>query len=83
MIMHRTRREFLADVGGGKLIAGVVPALAADLGLGTAFGDDLPEALTFWSMPAVSKATHRARSSTCGSTRSARRARRTPRSITL
>jgi hypothetical protein len=78
MIMHRTRREFLADVGRGKLIAGVVPALAAGLRLGTAFGADLPEALTFWSMPAVSKAIHRARSSTCCSTRSGGMARCTP-----
>jgi hypothetical protein len=46
--MHRTRREFLADVGKGMLVAGVGSALAADLGLvGRAWADDAPEALTF------------------------------------
>jgi hypothetical protein len=41
------RREFLADVGKGVLIAGLGPALAADLGLAPALAGDGPEALTF------------------------------------
>ena len=32
-MMNRSRREFLADVGRGMLLASVGPALAADLGL--------------------------------------------------
>ncbi len=45
--MNRTRRQFLADLGRGMVVAGVGPALAADLGLGAAFADDGPDALTF------------------------------------
>jgi hypothetical protein len=45
--MHPSRRAFLADVGRGMLIAGVGPALVADLGLGRVRADDAPEALTF------------------------------------
>src|SRR5262245_7769650 len=41
------RREFLADVGKGVLIAGLGSSLATALGLGTAFAGDGPEALTF------------------------------------
>jgi hypothetical protein len=46
-MMNRTRREFLADVGKGMLIAGVGPALAADLGLASARAADGPERLSF------------------------------------
>jgi hypothetical protein len=46
-MMNRDRREFLADVGKGMLIAGVGPALATDLGLAPAFADDGPERLSF------------------------------------
>jgi hypothetical protein len=46
-MMNRTRREFLADVGRGMLIAGVGPALAAELGLAPAFAADDPKRLTF------------------------------------
>jgi hypothetical protein len=46
-MMNRSRREFLADVGRGMLIAGVGPAVAADLGLADARAADGPEALTF------------------------------------
>jgi hypothetical protein len=46
-MMHRTRREFLADVGKGMLLASVGPALAADLGLAPAFAADGPGALSF------------------------------------
>lgn len=35
--MNRNRREFLANVGQGMLIASVGPALASDLGLAPAF----------------------------------------------
>src|SRR5262249_45915994 len=43
----RNRREFLADVGRGMLIASVGPALACDLGLASARTDQAPEALSF------------------------------------
>jgi hypothetical protein len=46
-MMNRSRREFLADVGKGMLIAGVGPALAADLGLASARAADGPDRLTF------------------------------------
>jgi hypothetical protein len=45
--MNRDRREFLADVGRGMLVASVGPALAADLGLAPAFAADGPDRLTF------------------------------------
>jgi hypothetical protein len=45
--MNRTRREFLAEVGKGMLIAGVGPAVAADLGLASARAAEGPAALTF------------------------------------
>jgi hypothetical protein len=41
------RRQFLADVGKGMLLASVGPALAADLGLAPAFAADGPDRLTF------------------------------------
>jgi hypothetical protein len=44
---NRTRREFLAEVGQGMLVASVGAAIAADLGLAPAFAKDAPEALTF------------------------------------
>src|SRR5207248_1978883 len=43
----RNRREFLADVGRGMVIASVGPAVAADLGLATARAADAPDRLTF------------------------------------
>jgi hypothetical protein len=46
-MMNRNRREFLADVGKGMLLASVGPALAADLGLAPAFGAEGAERLTF------------------------------------
>src|SRR5438874_2514762 len=39
-MMKRNRREFLADVGKGMLLAGIGPALAADLGVGPSFAAD-------------------------------------------
>src|SRR5689334_18007432 len=41
-----TRREFLADVGRGMLVASVGPAVATDLGLSPAFAD-APDTLSF------------------------------------
>jgi hypothetical protein len=54
-MMNRTRREFLADVGRGMLIAGVGPALAADLGLvPAAFADDArTDRLSFGSLESL------------------------------
>jgi len=46
-MMTRNRREFLAEVGQGMLLASVGAALAADLGLAPAFAKDVPDALTF------------------------------------
>jgi hypothetical protein len=46
-MMNQNRREFLADVGKGMLVAGVGSTLAADLGLSTALGADGPERLLF------------------------------------
>jgi hypothetical protein len=45
--MVRTRREFLADVGKGMLVAGIGSDLAADLGLASARADEAPGKLTF------------------------------------
>jgi hypothetical protein len=45
--MQRSRREFLADVGKGMLIAGVGCELAADLGLAKLWAGDAPERLNF------------------------------------
>ena len=45
--MNRNRRDFLADVGKGMLIASVGPALAAELGLAPAFAGEDPKRLSF------------------------------------
>ena len=42
-----SRREFLADVGRGMLVASVGTAVAADLGLSRGLAADGPETLTF------------------------------------
>ncbi len=42
-----TRREFLADVGRGMVIASLGPALTSELGIARAWADDGPDALTF------------------------------------
>jgi hypothetical protein len=39
-MMNRNRREFLADVGKGMLIASVGASLASDLGISTAFAEE-------------------------------------------
>jgi hypothetical protein len=46
----RTRREFLAEVGRGMLIAAVGYEVAGDLGLANALADDAPETLSFGPM---------------------------------
>ncbi len=43
----RTRREFLNEVGRGMLVATVGYGVAGDLGLASALGDEIPEALSF------------------------------------
>jgi hypothetical protein len=43
----QTRREFLADVGKGMLVASVGAGLATDLGIGSAFAADKSEPLQF------------------------------------
>jgi hypothetical protein len=53
--MNETRREFLADVGRGMLIASVGPAVAAELGLARVWADRGPDTLTFGKLePLVS-----------------------------
>jgi hypothetical protein len=46
MVKHN-RREFLADVGRGMLVASIGPVLATDLGLAPAYADDGTEPLSF------------------------------------
>ncbi len=46
--MNRNRREFLAEVGKGMLLASVGAGLAAELGLASAFAADAPERSAFW-----------------------------------
>jgi len=54
-MVNRTRRDFLADVGRGMLLASVGPALATDLGIGPAFAGETAERLSFGKMePLVS-----------------------------
>jgi len=51
MMAQKTRREFLADVGRGMLLAGVGATLADDLELSPAWADqDLPSTLEFGSL---------------------------------
>jgi hypothetical protein len=47
MVMPRTRREFLAEVGRGMLIAGVGAEIAKDFGLASAFADESSNLLSF------------------------------------
>src|SRR5438093_38741 len=49
-MMNRNRREFLADIGKGMLVASVGPALVAELGLMPALAGDTSERLTFGPM---------------------------------
>src|SRR5437867_9563378 len=50
MNIPRTRREFLADVGRGMLVATVGCGMANDLGLAPAFAADVPDMLDFGSL---------------------------------
>src|SRR5260370_16476604 len=45
-----TRREFLADVGRGMLVATLGYGMARDLGVATAFAADAPDVLDFGSL---------------------------------
>jgi hypothetical protein len=46
-MMNRNRRQFLADVGKGMLVASVGSALAAELGVSPAFAGESGDRLTF------------------------------------
>jgi hypothetical protein len=48
--MHQSRRQFLADVGKGMLIAGVGSGLAQDLGIAFAWADESSGRLSFGHM---------------------------------
>src|SRR5258706_10513240 len=50
MNMPRTRRDFLADVGRGMLIATVGCEMAGELGVSSAFAGEEAETLTFGSL---------------------------------
>ena len=50
MMTHRTRREFLADVGRGVLTAAVGAEAASELGLARAFAEEAPAALSFGAL---------------------------------
>src|SRR5580765_8296790 len=50
MNIPRTRREFLADVGRGMLVATVGCGVANELGLASAFAADAPDTLDFGSL---------------------------------
>jgi hypothetical protein len=47
IMVNRNRREFLADVGRGMLVASVGPALATDLGLSPLWAGDVAPSLSF------------------------------------
>jgi hypothetical protein len=47
---NRTRRDFLAEVGKGMLVAGLGPGLATELGLSRTFADDGDGKLSFGKM---------------------------------
>ncbi|HEY1861282.1 MAG TPA: hypothetical protein VGG61_13055 [Gemmataceae bacterium] len=49
-MINRNRREFLADVGRGMLLASVGPALATDLGLAPVFAGEEAGGLSFGKM---------------------------------
>src|SRR5437867_2986050 len=48
--MEQSRREFLADVGKGMLVASVGTALAADMGLSPALAESGRETITFGAL---------------------------------
>ena len=49
-MVHGTRRDFLADVGRGMLIASLGPALTSELGISQAWADDRSDVLTFGAL---------------------------------
>src|SRR5436189_945230 len=49
-MVQQNRRQFLTDVGIGMVTASVGSALAADLGMGTAFADNGPDRLNFGAL---------------------------------
>jgi hypothetical protein len=49
-MISRTRREFLADVGRGVLVAGIGSTLATQLGLAPALADEPSDRLTFGNL---------------------------------
>ena len=51
--MQNSRREFLADVGKGMLLAGIGPALATDLGVGSVFAGETAKELTFGKLESL------------------------------
>jgi len=53
MNTSHTRREFLADVGRGMLVASVGFGMATELGLAPAFAADVPDALDFGSLESL------------------------------
>src|SRR6184192_482087 len=53
MNTHHTRREFLADVGRGMLVATVGYGIAHELSLAPAFAADAPDALDFGPLEAL------------------------------
>lgn len=52
-MMHRNRREFLADVGRGMLVASVGYIAASEMGLVSALGDEGGKRLTFGNLEAL------------------------------
>ena len=52
MKLHE-RRQFLADVGRGMLVAGLGSSLATDLGFSTAFADEGSNSLSFGDYDAL------------------------------
>src|SRR6516165_714003 len=46
----QNRRDFLAEVGRGMLVATIGSGMASDLGLITSFADEAPTALDFGSL---------------------------------
>ncbi|MFN0080131.1 MAG: hypothetical protein ACKVY0_27010 [Prosthecobacter sp.] len=49
----QSRREFLADVGKGTLLATIGPALAAEFGISSAVAEEAPAALNFGGMESL------------------------------
>src|SRR4030095_9573682 len=52
-ITPSSRREFLADIGRGMLVATVGCGVATELGLAPAFAADAPDALEFGSLESL------------------------------